>query len=284
MKNIALCVLLCLGCFEQSARAQSTRAARKTMDQLISNYTVPFPQLKEQYTRSRFEGKKLLFPLQKIMLSNGAEAVYQTSDNAKVTKALSELFTKSPVDFLLAISGIEGRISIETKIIDWIKREDVPALVKLATVNIVTPLIRQGGKVIDFKVKPGDTLYYTKVPMGINALQLFTTYRDRIFPGASDITQAYEPVKAWCDSGKPLSDYKFTLLFPIMGLRSISYVPFKLYQYYPKKKAIDMPYALTSTFINNCTHVPKQAAGYHLKLDAAIADVKVNNFVKNYSY
>jgi hypothetical protein len=217
MKNIALPILICLGCIIQPAKAQSDRAAHKTMDQLTS-HAIPFEQLKEQYTHSRDDGKPLTYPLERMMLQSGSEAVFQTTDNDKVKKALQKIFITSPVDFLLAIQGVEGRIAIEVNGVYWVKREDIAGLLKLATVDVVTPQISQGGKYLDFKLPTATVPMYHKVPMGIAAMQMIDSYLFDIYPTGLSSIPSYSSIKAWADSGKPKSEYKFELMFPIMGV------------------------------------------------------------------
>jgi len=165
-----------------------------------------------------------------VTLKNGLRFKYRTSDNGKVKKALSEMYSSSAVDFLLAISGVEGYIHFIhdrplAQIPAWVKKNDIPDLIRLANVNVITPELT-----IEMEMKPGilskkrqeivinSYKRYTRTPLAINILSSiysYIKYPDGLFPS---IIPTYESVKNWYDGGQDIVSYRFENFDPPVGL------------------------------------------------------------------
>jgi hypothetical protein len=184
----------------------------------LTNKSIDFAVIKEKYKNPfKQEYEKMNFPKEEIILSNGITAKFQTSDNKKVKDALSQLFTISPADFLIMLRNIHGRIEMKATINQWVTYKDIPFLLKLATVDVVVPDIAQD--VSAYVAVTKERTDCKKASMAINAMKLISSYlQGGLFPYSEDAICSYESVKTWYDSGKPASDYKFSILYPIMGL------------------------------------------------------------------
>ncbi len=199
-----------------SAQSNSTRLRQAILDSL-EKQKMPYAKFKEKYKPDMdlWKSAEASFPEEKIILANGAEATYRTTNNKKIREILSDLFELSPVDFLLAIRGIKGWVSIEPERVSWVKKEDIPDLIKLAQVDIVTPQVvqqysRRMQQIHPIPI-PSTPPWYYETPLGINALDLIHSYLDGIFPAT---TPSYESVKEWYNSGKPKEEYKHEPFFP----------------------------------------------------------------------
>ncbi len=188
----------------------STRFRSKILDS-ISQQHVSYEQTKESYKKRLNQHIESPYLEDSIILSNGEVAKVQTSDNKKVLSLLSNLFSISPVDFLLEMRGIEGCIFIKPSMIEWVKKEDFPDLLKLVNSDWVTPQIKQ--HYISKKRVPIKPIYI-KTPIGMNALNLMSSYLLGIFPATNC---SYESIKDWYESGKLKSEYKYDpLILPII--------------------------------------------------------------------
>lgn len=207
--------------FQHTAKAQAkmkkesdlVKTRRIVLDSIDKQAIAP-TALKESYNLNRKNWLNATFPEQKIVLQNGIEASYSTSDNNKTKALLTKLFSISPVDFLLGMRGIEGVITIKATKVSWVKREDIQELIKLVNINIITPEIKQYDLMNDRRKTPLKPTYI-KTPLGINALNLIQNYLNEIFPSGD--TPSYQSVKDWYDSGKPRESYKYELYVPIVG-------------------------------------------------------------------
>lgn len=217
----SLITIIGLGYFQTNANAQANNSLqlRWQLDSL-QHYTIPVAKLKDKYKTARFNRTVIKLPIDTIILRDGTNVTYQTTNNGRLKSILSELYTISPVNFLVSIQGIEGRIVVKTRKVSWVEKKDIPDLIKLVGVDIVTPQIIQ---------RPPEGMEstivnnrYIKTPLGINALNLIASYLEEIFP---HVTPSYESIQKWYDSGNPREAYKFEPFTPI--IKDVVVSPFK---------------------------------------------------------
>jgi hypothetical protein len=204
---------MCLFGLQTLVMAQENDSIKQRLSQVnaLNKKSVPFEQIKAGYNKERHFRSKADFPRELVKMQNGTTAICQTSNNTRVKALLAKLLSMSPVDFLLETRGIEGKIIIDpASPVTWVKKEDIPLLMKLTSVSDITLDIKQWDPLSNEQMPYAD---YFKTPMGINALGLINTYICGMFPS---VTPSYESIKHWYESGKPKEDYKFVPFTPLI--------------------------------------------------------------------
>ncbi|WEK18526.1 MAG: hypothetical protein P0Y49_17185 [Candidatus Pedobacter colombiensis] len=190
----------------QSKIERDSKKAREILLDSVIKHSVSSVILKEKYNADRKIWLETSFPEEKIILKNNSEATFRTSNNDKIKSLLAGLFSISPTEFLLGMRGIEGVITIKVEKVLWVKKDDIPELIRLVNINIVTPQIKQYSSM----ESSGDNgSRYIKTPLGINALNLIHNYLNGLFPSGG--TPSYKSIVDWYKSGKPKEEYKYEL-------------------------------------------------------------------------
>ncbi|MDQ0966726.1 hypothetical protein QFZ20_002129 [Flavobacterium sp. W4I14] len=216
MKVIIIAVIVSITTIQAMAQPQkdNPKLRQKAMIDSLSVHSATSGKINSKYKHDmKFFNFKSDRQTQLFRLSNGDTVRFMTNDDAKVRKLLSEFQSISAVDFLLKLKNIEGNISFPDHFSTWVKREDIPDLLKLAVIDVPTPSIKQY-VAFNYKVSPDRDRSFLKTPMAVNALNLIYSHICQRFPTAGSLTPTYESVKDWYQSGKSREEYKLVLFSP----------------------------------------------------------------------